>query len=92
MRRLMSTAKTTMHPAASSQRNYMLDVPAAIRQLHQIYKRLNPFVPNSRSFSPSATAMIVAGRLAQLDMKRFSPISSSSERVTPPKTHSRRRL
>ncbi|ESZ03170.1 hypothetical protein X735_33195, partial [Mesorhizobium sp. L2C085B000] len=28
----MSTAKTTMHPAASSRRNYMLDVPAAIRQ------------------------------------------------------------
>lgn len=34
MRRLMSTAKTTMHPAASSRRNYMLDVPAAIRQPH----------------------------------------------------------
>ncbi|MER8589892.1 hypothetical protein NKH19_32895, partial [Mesorhizobium sp. M1338] len=31
----MSTAKTTMHPAASSRRNYMLDVPAAIRQRHQ---------------------------------------------------------
>src|SRR6516165_6612876 len=34
MRRLMSTAKTTMHPAASPQRNYMLDAPAAIRQQH----------------------------------------------------------
>lgn len=36
MRRLMSTGKTTMHPAASSRRNYMLDVPAAIRQPHQV--------------------------------------------------------
>ena len=30
----MSTAKTTMHPAASLERNYMLDAPAAIRQQH----------------------------------------------------------
>src|SRR5437763_10279269 len=32
MRRLMSTAKTTMRPAASPERNYMLDASAAIRQ------------------------------------------------------------
>jgi hypothetical protein len=31
----MSTAKTTMHPAALLSGNYMLDAPAAIRQQHQ---------------------------------------------------------
>ena len=31
MRRLMSTAKTTMHPAASPERNYMLDASAAMK-------------------------------------------------------------
>ena len=44
MRRLMSTAKTTMHPAASPQRKYMLDAPAAIRQQHQ-----NPTFPKTES-------------------------------------------
>jgi hypothetical protein len=34
MRQLMLTAKTTMHPAASPRRNYMLDASAAIRQPH----------------------------------------------------------
>src|SRR5215475_1359779 len=36
MRRQMPTAKTTMHPAASPERNYMLDASAAIRQQHHL--------------------------------------------------------
>jgi hypothetical protein len=39
----MSTAKTTMHPAASPERKYMLDASAAIRQQHQ--KRTLRFTP-----------------------------------------------
>ena len=46
MRRPMSTAKTTMHPAASPRRNYMLDAPAAIRQPHQ-FKPPQPEQPKS---------------------------------------------
>ena len=38
MRRLMSTAKTTMHPAAYPWRDYKLDALAAIRQQHQTRK------------------------------------------------------
>jgi hypothetical protein len=46
----MSTAKTTMHPAASPERNYMLDASAAIRQQHQKQKLALILLTPIRSF------------------------------------------
>ena len=58
MRRLMSTAKTTMHPAASPRRNYMLDGPAAIRQQH--HKQILARVRTICAF-PGKRPSVIAG-------------------------------
>jgi hypothetical protein len=69
MRRLMSTAKTTMHPAASPERNYMLDASAAII--------------NSRHRRSYSTSSARASRVVMVRPSAFAILNLVVDRLAP---------